>query len=317
MHARDEPSPLARHAIGAMLRHGVHGLRAYPGLFACLYLVQLAISGGAAAIMGVLMSGAWGKSETLTRAASGDAAALAFLLRDGPHVIAALFWLLAGAVALYALLSWYLAGGLNAVLLSRPADRRDTARVFGAGGAFTFLAYLRLGLLSLVPYAIIAASAGIGLSAVKERLQYALTMGDVLGALVLALAPALALWWLHGSAVRYARIALSQRGLRAQRMAAARALLRAYRLVLTRPQPLLHVLLYALWFLAVSALFAAITWSVPAAGAAGALALFALRQITALLRSAGAFALAGGQVAFAARPAIPDAPAPEPTDPPA
>lgn len=327
--------PSARMSLSAMLRHGLRGLRDHVRLFACLYLVQLALASGAAWLAGRLVLGAWGRSLELEQAAAGDLAALVFLLRDQPQVIVAIVWILAGAVALYAALSWYLAGGLNAVLLLRPGNRRDSARVFGAGGALTFPAYLRLALLSLIPHAVIALAAGTGLYLVKARLGQAMTVVDMLAALAPALVPCLLLWWVHATAVRYARIALSLRALstgsqmlrapagvrsgirlggpldslidsQARRLSAVRCLLAAYGLVLSGWAPLLHMLLYALWFVLVSAALLGITWppvaaagAVGAAGAAGGtsvLLLVALRQTAALLRSAGAFVLAGGQV---------------------
>lgn len=315
----------ARVSLAAMLRHGLRGLRDHVRLFACLYLVQLAIAGGAAWLAGRLMLGAWGRSPEMEQAAAGDLAALTFLLRDQPQVIAAMAWIFVGAVALYAALSWYLAGGLNAVLLLRPINRRESARVFGAGAALTFPAYLRLAMLSLIPHAVIVIAAGLGVYLAKGRLEHAVALTDMLAVLVPALMPSLVLWWVHGTAMRYARIALSLRALsagsqmlrvpvstqsgsrpggqldslidnQARRLSAARCLLAGYGLVLTGWAPLLHVLLYALWFALVSAALLGITWPMAGAGAAGALLLFALRQLAALLRSAGAFVLAGGQV---------------------
>ena len=299
----------ARPGVRSLLHAGARALREHWQLFASLYLIQLLASAGAAWIMARILAGAWSHGPLLERAQAGDVPALVFMLRSTPEVFVAMFWVAAGAIAAHGVLSWYLAGGLNAVLLTshsvRVRDRRGAMRRFGAGGAVTFLAYARLALLSLVAWLLIALIAAGGVYLLRERIEHALTPGQLLNALLPALALPAALCWLHVTATAYARIDLSQRALTPyapeMRLSAARSLLGAYRLALTHRQLLLHVLLYALWFAAVSALYAGVTVGRPWTGAAGALGLLVLRQAAALLRGAGAFILAGGQVAFITR----------------
>lgn len=301
--------PPERPGLGHLLRAGARALRAHWRLFAGLYLIQVLASGAAAWIMARILAGAWARGPLLERAQAGDVAALLLMLRSTPEVFIAMGWVAAGAIAAYGVLSWYLAGGLNAALLTRRSvrnsDPRGAMRRFGAGGLVTLPAYARLALLSLLPWLLIALLAAGGMYLLRARIEHALTVGQLLAALVPALALPAALCCLQATAAAYARIDLSQRALIPYtpqvRLSAARSLLGAYRTALFHRQTLLHVLLYALWFAAVSALYAGVTAGRPMTGAAGALGLLALRQIAALLRGAGAFVLAGGQVAFTTR----------------
>jgi hypothetical protein len=228
----------------------------------------------------------------LDDAVDGDFAALVFVLVDEADVFVHIAWVAIGAVIAYAALSWLLVGGLNAVLCERPRGRREVAARFGAGGAAAFLPYLRLALLSLIPYFVCLLALGIGLGAVSDDLQYGLTVGDMLGALAPALAPGLVLIVITAAAVDYARIEL----VRDPDIASWRALARGFATVLSRPWPLLHVALYYAFFALITALYVTGTLGAEMAGAGGAVALLAIRQLVSALRFAGKIALVGGQV---------------------
>jgi hypothetical protein len=122
-----------------------------------------------------------------------------------------------------------------------------------------------------------------------------MTLGQLWAPALPALVPAALLAWLADGATDYARIELS----RAPGTSATRALGRALRFIGTRWPPLVHLLLYYLFFAAVSLLYVAITLERPMLGATGAVSLLFIRQGVAMLRFAAAFTLTAGQVEIA------------------
>lgn len=279
-----------------MVREGVRALGRYPGLVACLYAAQLATAALAGWLATRVLAAVFADKPLFDRVVDGDVVALVFALRQWPEVFVSLAWLGAGAVLVHAALSWYLVGGLNATLLARPASRREVAATFGTGGAVTFFAYMRLALLCLIPHSILAGLLLMGLDRAGDALGLALSAGDVARALTPVLLPALLLLWIHWAAIDYARLELS----RARARSATRALWRGYRTVLADWRPLAHLGLYAAWFAGVTAAYVLATRGSAMHGASGAVLLFALRQVVAMLRFGGAIVCAGGQAAYAA-----------------
>lgn len=282
--------------LSKMISRGAHVLRRYPGLVGTLYAIQFAVAFGAGWVMTRILATAFANQPLFDAAVDDDTVALVTVIAAKPTVFASVAWVGIGALGLYAVLSWFLSGGLIATLLETPRGRRETARCFGAGGASTFLAYARLGLLSVIPYGIALVVAGFGLDRASDGLIYALDVGDVAGALIPNLAPAAIILWIAFTAVDYARIDLS----RYPEQSSARALLRGYKRVFTTRWPLVHVLMYYLAFIAISLVFLAATVDRPMAGVGGALGLFAIRQITSMIRFAAKVVLVGGQVELAA-----------------
>jgi hypothetical protein len=289
-HARDTGP-----GIGQMLAAGVRALRSYPGLTATLYGVQFLLSAVAAWIMASALAAAFARQPLFDRAVEGDRLAQFLLLRDNPSLALALVAVGVGAAVIYAAVSWFLAGGLNATLIERPTGRRLVAERFGAGGAATFFAYARLWLFCLLPYGVATAVLVVGVGYALDDLRRALSLGEALGILAPTILPAVLLAWVTATAAAYARIDLTRSG----QGAAHRALLHGYRLVATRPRALAHALLYCVVWLAITLLLAVVTADQPMLGAAGALWLFFLRQVTAALRFAAKLALIGGQVELA------------------
>ena len=289
-----ESRPLS---IVAMLGAGVAGLRRYPGLWLALYIVQFAAAGLAAWIMARILAAEFGLSPVFDDAVAGDFPSLAFVLTDNASTFASLAMVGAAAAAGYAILSWYLIGGANAVLLQRPGTGHEVTHCFGAGGAATFFAYARLALWSLIPHALAIVAISVALSVVGDDLRYAVTGGDLAGQLVPALLPGAVLFWINVTVIDYARIELSRRAVANESLAAWRAILGAYRAILTDRRPLLHVLVYILFFAAISAVY--VCFGSPSAGVAGAIALFVIRQLSLATRFAGKIVCAAGQVALA------------------
>lgn len=286
-----------RPALGLMLTEGVGVVRRFPGLLLTLYVLELFVSVIAGWLTARILAAAFARMPVFDQAVDGDISALVFAMREWHEIFGIIAWVCIGVVLTYMLLSLYLWGGLNAVLLQRPTKRREVAKTFGAGGAATFYAYLRVFLWSLVPYVIIFIVLAVGLGRAGERLETALTGRDVAAALLPGLLPAMALWWVQSAAVDYARIGLS----RAPGMSSWRALWQGYRTVFMDWRPLVHLLLYVLFFALVTTAFVLFTFGLPMAGTFGAVAMFVIRQLVSMLRFISKIVCAGGQVAYARR----------------
>jgi hypothetical protein len=284
-------STLQRPSFPALVRAGVRSLRRFPGLALVLYLVQVALSAGAALVIMMLLIGAFGQRPMFDRAMDGDLAALVACFRGEPSLLIALVWIGLAAVILYSVVSWFLTGGLIAVLLDVPSRRREVMRWFGSAGASTFFPFLRLALWSALPYAVVAVVAGFGLAWVRVRIDEAFAARDVLEALAIGLSPALLLNWITATAIDYARIDL----VRHPGMSSLRGLVRGFRLVARHRLALVHTLLYGAVFLGTIALYDWMT----VGGVISLLGLVALRQLSSLVRFAAHVGLIAGQVELA------------------
>lgn len=280
-----------RASLGLMLRAGVRSLVRYPGLVVALYLVQLALSAGAALVMLTVLTRVFGVRPLFDRAMEGDVAALLECFRD-PAGAQALFGLICtglGAAFLYGALSWFLTAGLIAVFLDAPSRGREVARWFGAGGASSFFAFFRLALWSLVPFLVVAVAAIGGVYWMSLHMGRALDAAGMAEALATGLGPALAVHWVTAAAVDYARIDV----VRHPGLSSLRALARGFGLVMRRPLALLHTLLYGVVFAAATAvaIWAGLGGAVP-----GLAALMVVRQVVSLTRFAAHVGLIAGQV---------------------
>ena len=290
-------------SIRNMLAAGLCGLRRYRGLWLSLYLLQFTIAGLVSLVIARILVAELGKSPLLDRAVDGEFTALIFVLTNNPDVWAAALLIGSGAVCGYIVLSWYLIGGANTVLLRQPGTGHEVTHCFGSGGAATFYAYFRLALWSLLLYLVTGAAVGVGLAIGGKDFLDALTGYELAGRLIPPLIPGIVLFWLNVTAVDYARIELSRRAIAAEKLSSLRALLGAYRAIFSDRRPLLHVLVYAGYFAGVSVVYVALVQGLPMAGAAGALALFVVRQMVLAVRFAGSVVCTAGQVALAGSPA--------------
>jgi len=278
----------ARPSLFTLARAAARALRRFPGLLGSLYLTQLGISLGGAALIGFLLSDAFARRPLFDRGIDGDLPALVASFAGRPGLITSLLLVAAGAVVLYWLVSLFLTGGWLAVLLDPPDRRREVARWFGAGGAANFFPLLRLALWSILPYGAVLVAFGLGARDLGKSFEHALSPGDLVVPLALALGPALFLHWIIGTAIDYARVDL----VRHPGMSSLRALLRGFHVLVSRPVVLLHTALYGLFFVAVTAGYFAIAGSL-----GGGLALaIVIRQLVSLLRFLAHAGLLAGQV---------------------
>lgn len=284
-------SMIQQPSLRLLMRGGTRALRRFPGLVVALYLVQVALSAGAAALMMMLMVRAFGSRPLFDRAMDGDMAALLTSLRGEAGVIVALFWIGVGAVVLYAVVSWFLTAGLIAVFLDAPSRGRESVRWFGAAGASNFFPFMRLGLWSLLPYAIVLGVAGFGMGMTGSA-EHALDPIGLLQTIGLGLAPAIGLHWIVATAIDYARVDL----VRHPGLSSARALMRGFRMIGRHPLALFHTLGYGILFVGISVGHVSLTGGGAVEGLA---ALILLRQLAGFLRFAAHVMLIGGQVELA------------------
>jgi hypothetical protein len=285
-------STLMRPSFLVLLRCGMRSMRRFPGLLLSVYLVQLAVSVGAALVMMMILSGAFADRPLFDRAMDGDVSALIICFQSVPGLLGTLVWVGVGAILLYGVVSWFLTAGLVAVFLDAPSRPREVLRWFGSAGASNFFPFVRLALWSAVPYAIVFGVAGFGVFEVRHRLGQALDMRDLMTALALGLSPALILHWLFGTAIDYARIDL----VRHPGVSSLRALARGVRVVGGQRLALVHTLLYGIVF---AGLIALQGWVATETAVDALLALFALRQAFGLARFLAHAALIAGQVELA------------------
>ena len=281
----------ARPSLFTLARAGARALRRFPGLLGSLYLAQLGISLGGAALIAFFLSDAFARRPLFDRGIDGDLPALVTSFAARPGLLTSLLLVAAGAVVLYWLVSLFLTGGLLAVLLDPPDRRREVARWFGAGGAANFFPLLRLAVWSVLPYAAVLVAVGLGSRGLETSIEHALSPGDLVLPLALAFGPALFLHWIIATAIDYARVDL----VRHPGMSSLRALVRGFSVLVSRPLVLFHTALYGLFFAGVTAGYVAIAGSL----AEGLAVAIGIRQLVSLLRFVAHAGLLAGQVELA------------------
>ncbi|MCA9679258.1 MAG: hypothetical protein KC464_29780 [Myxococcales bacterium] len=282
--------------LGAMVRAGGRALSEYTGMLFGLFLIQALTAWGAGVAMQGVLSSVFAGRPLFDEGVDGDVVALIEALRGAGAVVAAIGWLAAGAIVTWMLLTLFLHGGLIAVLAERPTGRRDTVRCFGGGGAATYFVFLRLALMSMACHLVILVVATLGLGAVADRIDQALTLREVIVALLVGLSPALLLTILVWTIIDYARVELVLRRAGLQRPGAAVAFVRAAVFVFRRPVALLHQALWLAAFVAASVLYAWAAHGPAMLGTSGAISLLVIREGLALVRMAFKVALTAGQV---------------------
>lgn len=295
--------------LGGMVRAGARDLSEYTGMVLALFLVQVVVATGAWIVVAQILAAAFAHRPIFDDAVDGDLVAWLEVLRDHRAVFQAIGFIGFGAALAWITISWFLTGGVLAVLTERPRGRRETARTFGAGGATTFLVYLRLALWSflvdLIPTLFLLS---LGLGYFADKLTYALTLRELIVPLVVALAPAAIYHAFVSTAVDLARAELTLRRPTHERLGATRALFRALGFVLRRPVALVHVLLYWAAFVGITLAFVWMAHGRAMLGTSGALALLALRLGVSLVRFALKIGVLAGQVELTAtRPPPPRA----------
>jgi hypothetical protein len=286
---------MARLGLGDLIGAGPRAVSRYTGTWLAVFVAQSLVA--AACIVGVtvLLAQQFAHLPMFDEAVDGDLVALISCLRYGRASLVATGGLVFGALVVWQLASWFLVGGLNGVLAQRPEGRGDTARCFGASGAATYLAYARLALCALPGWVLVLFALGTGLGLVASRIQYALTVPELLGPLALAVFPALVLLHVMWTVTDYARAELTLRH-DTHDPGVVATYVRSLVYVLRRPVTLVHGALGWLLFGAVTAAYAYLAQGHPMYGAEGAVTLFIARQGVSLLRMAIRVGILAGQI---------------------
>lgn len=286
-----------KYTLFDLLRVGARTAFRYTGVVIALWIAQALITGVAIVGVSQTLVASFGNRPLLDAAVDGDVAALLELVRDAPDLWWGPLWILVGATLMWVVASWFLAGGVIGVLLERPEGRAATARCFGAAGANSFLAYVLLGFYGWVGYVPAVAALSFGATWASAQVQYALTMPEVIRAVVVGVTPALVLGCIASTVVAYARVELSMRR-PDDDVGALGAYARAWRFVLSRPLTVVHSLSAVLLWIAVAAVYVWLSHGRAMLGTGGALALLMIRQGVGLARVALKVGLIAGQVAL-------------------
>ena len=284
-----------RLGLGDLLGAGVRAVSKYTGTVLAVFVVQALVAAGCMAAVAVVLAQAFAHLPLFDEAVDGDLVAIIWCVRHARPSFLAIAGIVLGAVLLWQLASWFVTGGLYGVLAERPDGRAATARCFGASGATTYLTYARLAVCAAPGWLLVLFAFGVGLGLVAERVEYALTLPQLLGPLALALAPAALLLHFFWTVSDYARVELTlRRDTHAPRVIAT--YLRTLAYVARRPLALVHAGVGWALFVLVSVAYIYLAHGNPMYGTEGAITLFFVRQGVALLRLAIRVGVLAGQV---------------------
>jgi hypothetical protein len=278
-----------------LIRAGGRAVSRYTGTVLALFVTQGLVAAVAIVTLAQIFAAEFATRPVFDKGVDGDLVSLIECLRDAPHILWAAGWTVLGVVLLWMVASWFLVGGVLAVLAERPDGRAATARCFGAGGANTFLSFVMLQILSLVAYLPALFVLGFGLAWGLEKVEYALTVGDLVWSIGLGALPGLLALVLAGTIVDYARVELALRK-SSHELGAIGAFVRAVGFVITHPVTLLHSLLGWLVAIALGLGYAWLAHGRALLGGSGALTILVIRQGLSLLRIAVKVGVLGGQV---------------------
>lgn len=286
----------ARHlGLGELLGAGVRAVSRYTGTVLAVFVAQSLVAAACMLAVAFVLAQTFSHLPMFDEAVDGSFVAAVWCLRYGSSSFLAIGGIIFGAVLVWQLASWFLVGGLYGVFAQHPEGRSDTARCFGAGGASTYLKYAWLSLCSLPGYVLVVALFMIGWSLVESRIEYALTLPQLLGPLVLAWLPPLLLLHVLWTVSDYARVELSLRN-DTHDPGVLRTYVHSLGFVLRRPITLVHAGIGWILFLLVTVAYAYLAQGHPMYGAEGAITLFFVRQGVSLLRMAIKVGILAGQL---------------------
>jgi hypothetical protein len=286
---------MARLGLGDLLAAGPRAVSRYTGTLFAVFLAESLVAAICLLAVALVLARAFAHLPMFDDAVDGDLVALIYCARYAGPSLLATGGLVLGGVMLWQLAAWFLAGGLYGVLAHRPEGRRDTARQFGASGAATYLAYVRLALCALPGLMIVLFVLGLSTSLVATRIAHALTVLDLIAPLAIVALPAGLLLHVLWTVTDYARVELTLRH-DSHEPGVIATFLRSFAYVLRRPVTLVHGALGWLAFAVVTLAYAYLAQGHPMYGAGGAVTLFVARQGVALLRLALRLGVLAGQV---------------------
>jgi hypothetical protein len=284
-----------RLGLGELLGAGMRAVSRYTGTVFAVFLAQSLVALAATVAIAMVLAQQFANLPMFDKAVDGDLVAGIWCIRYARSAFLAIGGIVFAAVLLWQLVAWFVIGGLVGVFAQRPEGRGGTARCFGASGTATYLTYARLWLCGLPGLFVVLFLWGTGLSLVETRIAYALTVFDLVGALVLASLPALLVLHFLWTVSEYARVELTLRH-DTHDPGVVATYLRTLGYVIRRPITLVHGGLGWLLFLLVTLAYAYLAHGPSMYGAEGAITLFFVRQVVSLLRTAIKIGILAGQV---------------------
>lgn len=284
-----------RLGLGDMVGAGPRAVGRYTGTLLAVFIVQTLIAIVCMIAISIALARTFSHLPMWDDAVDGDLVSLVFCLRYGEASLEASAGIALGALLLWAVVSWFIVGGIYGVLAQRPDGRAETARSFGASGASTYLAYAKLALCSLPGYFLVLVALGFGLGLAGPRMEYALTVPQLVGPLLLGTLPALLLLHILWTISDYARIELTLRQ-DTHEPSVVMTYARTIAFVVRRPMTLAHGALGWLAFAIITIGYAYLAQGHPMYGAEGAVTLFVIRSGVALARTSIRFGVLAGQL---------------------
>lgn len=281
--------------LGDLLGAGLRALSRYTGTLFAVFVVQSLVAATCMIGVALVLAQTFSRLPMFDEAVDGDLVAMIWVVRHAPVTFLAIGGVVFTALLLWQVVAWFVAGGLYGVLAERPEGRADTARTFGARGTATYLAYARLAIVALPGYTLVLAVFGATLRAVGPRLEYALSVSELVGTLALVVVPTALLAHVFFTVTDYARVELTLRG-DTHAPGVLVTYLRTLGYVLRRPLTLVHGAVGWVLIGLVTLAYAYLAHGHPMYGAEGAVMLFLVRQGVALLRLAIRVAVMGGQL---------------------
>lgn len=285
----------ARLGLGDLVRAGRRAVSKYTGTVLAVFVVQSLVAAACMFGVAVVLAQELAHLPMFDDAVDGDLVSLIWCVRHATPAFSAATGIVLGALLFWQLATWFLVGGLAGVFAREPEGRGDTARCFGASGVATYLAYVRLALCALPGLVITLFVLAVGFALMRDRIEHALAVPQLLGALAVATLPALLLFHLFATVTDYARVELALRH-DSHAPSAVLTYLRTFVWVVRRPLTLVHAGLGWVAFWLVTLAYVYLAHGHPMYGAEGAVTLFFVRQGVALLRMAIAIGVIGGQV---------------------
>ncbi|HEY4056321.1 MAG TPA: hypothetical protein VGM39_06920 [Kofleriaceae bacterium] len=301
---------MTRLTLRDLVAAGGRGLARYTGTLLAVFVVESLIA--AAIMLGAffVLSRAFAMLPMFDEGVDGDPVALMYCIRHTPSALLATIGLVSGGLFVWQLISWFLAGGLNAVFAQRPETRSETARVFGAGGTSTYLAYARLALLSLPSWGLAIMVFLMCARVAVPHMQHAVAFTDIIGPLALLIIPFALVMHIAWTVTDYTRVELSLRH-ESHDPSVLASYIRSVVFVLRRPLTLVHGAFGWILFGVITLAYHAIAFDHPMYGVEGALTLYVARQCVSLLRMAIRVGVMGGQVELGRTRALPPRRAPD------
>ena len=286
---------MMRVTLGDLFGSGTRALTRYTGTLLAVFVVQTIVATSALLAIAAVLAQVFSHLPIWDDAVDGDLVSLVTCIRFAKANLFACGGIALGAMLLWQLASWFLVGGIYGVLAQRPEGRAETAKCFGASGASTYLAYVRLALCALPGWLLVLFVFALCTNAVATRIEHALTVIDLLGPLAIATLPALVLTHVLWTVSDYARVELALRH-ESHDPSVVVTYIRTVAFVIKRPLTLLHAGLGWLGFVIITLGYAYLANGHPMFGAEGAVTLFVIRQGVSLARMAIRFGVLAGQL---------------------